>query len=275
MRREDNHEKGQSPFVLLSTLVLLAFDWPDGAREDFLGFAVSRVPGFRNKEGQLEDKSWLPNRVGFDGPVTGKMHADFPSNTSPLQKFMWWDARIDDPDRGKEFTYSVFPVVGTPDAIKMLEECGTIHKLRIPQPEENGIGTYFNRAVVSSQAFSKKFGDLRRVRSGGRAVVAGEWPRKSGAGVPEQGLQHRRSYLPHDRQVVGSSCTPQGEEGLHRLQPDAPGRCERGRGGGAGVGDAGGVSAPHARQHHAQQVPGAPRGHQAGGRAGRIGELHH
>ena len=41
------------------TLVLLAFDWPDGAREDFLGFAVSRVPGFRNKEGQLEDKSWF------------------------------------------------------------------------------------------------------------------------------------------------------------------------------------------------------------------------
>jgi phosphatidylserine/phosphatidylglycerophosphate/cardiolipin synthase-like enzyme len=142
------------------TLVLLAFDWPEGAREDFLGFAVSRVPGFRTKDGHIEDKSWLPNRVGFDGPVTGKMHADFPSNTSPLQKFMWWDARIDDPDRGKEFAYTVYPVVGTSDDLKMLDECGTVHKLRIPLQEEKGIGTYFNRAVVSSQAFSKKFGDL-------------------------------------------------------------------------------------------------------------------
>jgi phosphatidylserine/phosphatidylglycerophosphate/cardiolipin synthase-like enzyme len=145
------------------TLVLLALDWPDGARKDFLGFAISREPGYRNKDGETEALSWLPNRVGFDGPAAAR-HVDFPSNTSPLQKFQWWDARIDDPDRGKEFTYTVYPVVGTPDDLHLLKECAVVHKLRIPPPEEKGIGTYFNRAVVSSQAFSKKFGDLDEER---------------------------------------------------------------------------------------------------------------
>jgi hypothetical protein len=50
---------------LSPTLVLLAFDWPDGAfREDFLGFAIERQPGFERAA-----KSWLPNRIGFQGPA--------------------------------------------------------------------------------------------------------------------------------------------------------------------------------------------------------------
>ena len=83
-------EKVRSRAYLSPTLVLLAFDWPDGgARQDFLGFAIRRSPGF---QGQAE--SWLPNRVGFEGPA--RDGADLPSNTSPVQKFLWWDARIDD-----------------------------------------------------------------------------------------------------------------------------------------------------------------------------------
>src|SRR5512136_839152 len=86
------------------TLILLAFDWKDGGdRDDFLGFAIERKPGFSGKP-----KSWLPNRIGFDGPVKGK---DFPSDQAPIQKFMWWDARIDDKDHEKTFTYTVTPVV--------------------------------------------------------------------------------------------------------------------------------------------------------------------
>jgi hypothetical protein len=46
------------------TLVLLAFDWAGGAnRNDFLGFAIKRVPGFGN-----QPESWLPNRIDFNGP---------------------------------------------------------------------------------------------------------------------------------------------------------------------------------------------------------------
>ena len=140
------------------TLVLLALDWADGARDDFLGFAIRRTPGMRqSRNGAQAAESWLPNRVGFAGPPA-EGQVDFPSNTNPIQKFQWWDARIDDPDRGATFAYKVWPVVGDSAHPKLVDACATTIEVRIPEAREHGIGTYFNRAVVSSQAFSKEFG---------------------------------------------------------------------------------------------------------------------
>src|SRR5947209_13797424 len=90
------------------TLVLLAFDWPAGDdKADFLGFAVERTPGFNGAV-----KSWLPNRIGFDGPKldANKHPVDLPSNEAPIQKFYWWDARINTEDRGTSFSYRVIPM---------------------------------------------------------------------------------------------------------------------------------------------------------------------
>lgn len=136
------------------TLVLLAFDWSDGgARNDFLGFAIERAPGFHGKQ-----RSWLPNRIGFKGPMPDAK--DLPSNENPIQKFMWWDARIDEKDRRKTFTYTVTPVVGTADDLHLLKEFASSIQVTLPPSENEGIGSYFNRAVVSSQSFSKKFGKV-------------------------------------------------------------------------------------------------------------------
>lgn len=137
------------------TLVLLAFDWPEGDnRVDFLGFAIERTPGF---DGSV--KSWLPNRIGFNGPKPDQ--SDLPSNEAPIQKFYWWDARIDTKDRGTRFSYRVTPVTGAPGALVPLgAEVGTTD-VAIPQVEEQGITTHFNRAVVSSQSFSKQFPELK------------------------------------------------------------------------------------------------------------------
>ncbi len=134
------------------TLVLLAMDWPDGVkRDDFLGFAIRRTPGFWKQQ-----ESWLPNRIGFDGPPSnGK---DLPSNRAPIQKFMWWDARIDTEDRGKTIRYEVIPAVKPWTNPKLITSAAAMLDVKIPQVEENGIGTYFNRAVVSSQAFVREFG---------------------------------------------------------------------------------------------------------------------
>jgi hypothetical protein len=136
---------------LSPTLVLLAFDWGAGrSRDDFLGFGIERRPGFWGAA-----SSWLPNRIGFDGPARD---GDLPSNTSPIQKFMWWDARIDDEDRGRRFTYTVTPVVGDPASPRLLSGSATTVSADLPFAEQDGIGSYFNRAVVSSQAFSRTFG---------------------------------------------------------------------------------------------------------------------
>ncbi|WP_218190971.1 phospholipase D-like domain-containing protein [Enhydrobacter aerosaccus] len=137
------------------TLVLLAYDWPQGDdREDFLGFAIERTPGFDGAP-----KSWLPNRIGFEGPKPDQ--GDFPSNEAPIQKFYWWDARIDTRDRGSHFSYRVVPVTGKPGALKLMDNrAGTI-AVQVPEVEEHGITSHFNRAVVSSQAFSKRFPDIK------------------------------------------------------------------------------------------------------------------
>lgn len=137
------------------TLVLLAFDWPEGnTKADFLGFAIERTPGFDGAE-----SNWLPNRIGFDGPKAD--HSDFRSVDAPIQKFTWWDARIDTKDRGSNFTYRVVPVTGDPAALKLEDDEATEIDVRVPQVEEHGITSHFNRAVVSSQAFSKQFPDLK------------------------------------------------------------------------------------------------------------------
>ncbi len=135
------------------TLALLAFDWKAAGRPDFLGFAIRRAPGF-----QGASTSWLPNRIGFDGPAPGG--ADLPSNEAPIQKFYWWDARITTRDRGTAFTYTIVPVTGTPGNLKLLDAEAATIEVAIPQVEENGISTWFNRAVVSSQAFARQFSDI-------------------------------------------------------------------------------------------------------------------
>jgi phosphatidylserine/phosphatidylglycerophosphate/cardiolipin synthase-like enzyme len=135
------------------TLVLLAYDWPGGnARHDFLGFAIRRTPGFGGAA-----SSWLPNRIGFDGPPPG---GDLPSNAAPIQKFYWWDARITTKDRGTSFAYDVIPVTGSRDALTLNAQQAAHVDVRVPTIEEHGISSWFNRAIVSSQSFARQFPKL-------------------------------------------------------------------------------------------------------------------
>ena len=139
------------------SLVLLAFDWPDGeSRNDFLGFAIRRAPGFLDlATGNRPASDWLPNRISFGGPPAAGQ-PDFPSNVAPIQKFMWWDARLEGIDPGQPLTYEVSAVCGPSNAPRV--EPGTMTSLQVALPDhvEGGIGTWFNRAVMSSQAFSRK-----------------------------------------------------------------------------------------------------------------------
>ena len=165
---------------LSPTLVLLALDWEGGkTRDDFLGFAIRRAPGFWSADGKHRaSESWLPNRLTFDGPVQAG-RPDAPSDEAPIQKFMWWDARIDEPDRETSFTYTAWPVVGSASAPQLLEPQRAQVKITLPAHIEDGIGTWFNRAVVSSQAFSRKVAamglDPRKTPPAAKALVLRRW----------------------------------------------------------------------------------------------------
>jgi phosphatidylserine/phosphatidylglycerophosphate/cardiolipin synthase-like enzyme len=137
------------------TLVLLAMDWPDGSRfSDFLGFAILRAPGFHPGE----KDGFLFNKISFSPPTP--LSQPLPSNLAPFQKFLWWDGGINDADRGKTFKYTITPVRGTgPNDLRMQDGAATTVTVTLPRVEEDGIATWFNRAVVSSQAFSREFPD--------------------------------------------------------------------------------------------------------------------
>jgi phosphatidylserine/phosphatidylglycerophosphate/cardiolipin synthase-like enzyme len=137
------------------TLVLLAMDWPEGASfEDFLGFAILRAPGFHPGE----KDGFLFNKISFSAPT--EKSQPLPSNLAPFQKFLWWDAGINDGDRGKTFKYTVTPVRGTgPNDLTMQRDAATTITVPLPMFEEDGISTWFNRAVISSQAFTRQFPD--------------------------------------------------------------------------------------------------------------------
>src|SRR5262245_60398965 len=147
---------------LSPTLVLLALNWPDGQhRNDFLGFAIKRTPGFQNlASGVLAPTSWLPNRIGFNGrPAEGQ--PDFPSDQAPIQKFMWWDARLEGLKAGQPIKYEISAVLGTPAHHAVDQTTTFALTVELPRHIERGIGTWFNRAVMSSQAFSRKVAALK------------------------------------------------------------------------------------------------------------------
>src|SRR2546425_3137315 len=134
---------------LSPTLVLLAFDWPDGKdHADFLGFAIKRDPG-HGEEGRPD---FLFNKIAFHPLTSGER--PHPSDRAPIQKFHWWDAGIETKDRGRQFSYTIYPVRGTGEHdLRLVPEDATTVQVKVPREEENGVGTYFNRAVVSSQGF--------------------------------------------------------------------------------------------------------------------------
>jgi hypothetical protein len=132
------------------TCVLLAFNWEDGTRHpDFLGFAIERDPGY-GKDGKPK---FLFNKIDFV-PITSASKPKG-SDKAPIQKFNWWDGGLKTADRGKKFTYTVTPVLGTGATDLKLQKlaAGSI-RITIPPVQDHGIATYFNRAVVSSQSFT-------------------------------------------------------------------------------------------------------------------------
>jgi phosphatidylserine/phosphatidylglycerophosphate/cardiolipin synthase-like enzyme len=134
---------------LSPTCVLLTYNWEDGVTHgDFLGFAIHRTPGYGNNAAG----EYLTNKLDF----TPQKPDAKPKTTdkAPIQKFNWWDGGIRSEDRGKTFKYRITPVRGTGASNLNLDEAAAGEvSVTIPLVEADGIASYFNRAVVSSQAF--------------------------------------------------------------------------------------------------------------------------
>lgn len=139
-----------------SGVVLIGMDWTPTAKQPFFGFAIRRMPGFHEtiagtaRKGIQNTSSWLDNRLSFDGAPDSFS----PTNVSPVQKFQWWDARFrPSEDVGKKFVYEVIPMIGRPGALVPVPGAAGSASVTFPGRSVDGVGVWFNRPFVSSQAF--------------------------------------------------------------------------------------------------------------------------
>lgn len=141
-----------------TTGVLLAFDIEPNKRKNLLGFAVSREILSGPYSGRI---GWLQGILDF--PETTKAKGELiATNIAPIQKFRWSDYSVYPETR---YAYTVQPVYSTSSKLVMASnrhlylEAGP----RVEIETQNFKGedaVIFNRAVASSQAFSRKFPDL-------------------------------------------------------------------------------------------------------------------
>jgi phosphatidylserine/phosphatidylglycerophosphate/cardiolipin synthase-like enzyme len=131
-----------------STGVLLAFNLHNDAdRAGLLGFAI-----------QKNDGDFLPAMIPFPGQV----HAagqPIPTNLAPVQKFRWSDYTV---AAATTYKYTVYAVRGTPANLQLgvgaeITVTTEPRDARTVIEHPDHIVTVSNRAVASSQAFSREF----------------------------------------------------------------------------------------------------------------------
>ncbi len=131
-------------------VILLGIDATEKAAEGLLGFAIER------ENHRTKKKSWLRNPRPFntgDGPPK-----ETPlSNEAPLQTFQWGDYTA---QPGEEYSYTVAPVYGKPDKLKMGK--GVKVTVTTESTDDQQHAVIFNRGVAGSQAYSRRFGKHKR-----------------------------------------------------------------------------------------------------------------
>lgn len=135
-----------------ATGVLLAFNFEkDADRRGLLGFAIQRV-------GPGNATCYLDTMLPFPGQ-SHQAGTPIPSNISPVQKFRWSDYTT---TQETTYTYIVQAMYGTPAALEpkitakvsvTTESTKAASVIGSPQ----NLAVVFNRAVASSQAFSREF----------------------------------------------------------------------------------------------------------------------
>ena len=158
MRRTAEHNgftvKGYSG----TTGILLAFNIEDNRRAGLLGFAIQREILSGRRKGEI---AWLQGILDFEG--TSKKKGELvATNVAPIQKFRWSDYTV---YRSTRYAYRVFGVYKRGNQRVTAQNRRTF-LIEGPRLEIDTQGfdaedaIIFNRAVASSQAFSRRFPDL-------------------------------------------------------------------------------------------------------------------
>jgi len=142
-------------------VVLLGIDLPDKSRrKKLLGFAIHR-------EDQTEhEQYWLSGYKTFQAvnpnPVPGAL---VDTRDGPVQNLLWSDYTAK-PDH--TYTYTVVPMTGEPK--NLIQGKGARVTVSTESEDHGTHAVFFNRAVIGSEAYARKFGNVPPGQVPGRAA---------------------------------------------------------------------------------------------------------
>lgn len=146
-------------------VVMLGFDMAKADTKGLLGFAVHRTDPKEN------EAYWLTGMRTFEASYPNPPDGALVSTQEhPIQDFLWSDFT---PKPGRKYTYRVVPVFGKPKNLEYGK--GVSIDVETEKESSGKHAVYFNRAVIGSQAYARKFGASPSALEGQKKDEAYEW----------------------------------------------------------------------------------------------------
>jgi phosphatidylserine/phosphatidylglycerophosphate/cardiolipin synthase-like enzyme len=146
-------------------VVTLAWDFAEGAEkkhEGLLGFAIERA---ELKDGNAVERYYLRGIKRFKFKDEGlPPGTPVPTSEHPVQSFQWGDYTA---KPATTYNFTVTPVYGKPKLLELDNASATTVRITTEAEEAGAVAgrpshdIYFNRGVAGSQAFARKFGDVK------------------------------------------------------------------------------------------------------------------
>lgn len=139
-------------------VVVLAWDTADGERpprKDLLGFAIERTE--LDEAGTAVERYWLRGIKRFKNKDEGLPPGSLVSTAEhPIQSFLWADYT---PKPGVRYLFRIVPLFGTPKNMRFDDEAAVTLDITTEKEidDRSKHSVYFNRGVIGSQAYARKF----------------------------------------------------------------------------------------------------------------------
>ncbi|OGP59813.1 MAG: hypothetical protein A2162_01470 [Deltaproteobacteria bacterium RBG_13_52_11b] len=154
MRFKSQKEHGFQVFAVAGVnTISFAIEASSEAKEGLLGFTVER---FDPKEKQ---RYTMPGFKVFRSIIPNpQKHQQVSTAEHPIQSFLWDDFTAKE---GRVYEYAFKPLRGSPKNLDRSAQPVTILVRTEPLVTPNDHDVFFNRGVASSQAYERKFGNLK------------------------------------------------------------------------------------------------------------------
>ena len=147
--RVARQSNGLSVFAIAGTRVILIALNCDAAR-------TAGLRGFSFQRGVAGGvKTFLLGKKAFKAHLkAGDPHAKFPTNTDPIQSFLWSDEAA---RPGTQYDFTIAALYGTPNALTA--HASVDFSITTEVEDDGKSAVYFNRGAIASQAFAENFGN--------------------------------------------------------------------------------------------------------------------